>query len=230
MKKIFFSFLVTTFIAGCSSSTTDSTPEQLTHLSGGQRTGDATSFYWYTESPTQPVTASDYVVSETYGWYKTTYRWGEGAVREVVREGEQLKNNQLTPYTVHMRFNKDGEAMYQQYRVDKKILPLNSGQLERYVLEAQAIRTMTKDQDKQGSELLQGYWDGETFESCSGKDYTNVEFNHTLPNFVMSRLSSLDNYVGFLGKIRNNTVYIDELLILADDSHDCIERPELISD
>ncbi len=46
----------------------------------------------------------------------------------------------------------------------------------------------------------------------------------------MSRLSSLDNYVGFLGKIRNNTVFIDELLFLADDNHDCIERPELITE
>ncbi len=230
MKKTLLSLVTTSFILGCSSSGTNPTLEQMKQLSGGQRTGDATSFYWYTEGVSQPVTASDYVVSETYGWYKTTYRWSEGAVREVVREGEQLKNNELTPYNVHMRFNKDGEAVYQQYRVNKKILPLNEGQLERYVLEAQAIRTMTKEQDKKGSELLQGYWDGETFESCDGKDYTNVEFNHTLPNFVMSRLSSLDNYVGFLGKIRNNTVFIDELLILADDDHDCIERPELITE
>ncbi len=230
MKKSLLSILPLAFLAGCSSSVTNPTLEQLSQLSGGQRTGDATSFYWYTEGVSQPVTASDYVVSETYGWYKTTYRWSDGAVREVVREGEQVKNDELTPYTVHMRFNKDGEAVYQQYRVNKKILPLNEGQLERYVLEAQAIRTMTKEQDKKGSELLQGYWDGETFESCDGKDYTNVEFNHSLPNFVMSRLSSLDNYVGFLGKIRNNTVYIDELLILADDDHDCIERPQLITD
>ncbi len=230
MKKTLLSVLILSFIAGCSSSATSPNLEQMDQLSGGQRTGDATSFYWYTEGVSQPITASDYVVSETYGWYKTTYRWSEGAVREVVREGEQLKNEELTPYTVHMRFNKDGEAVYQQYRVNKKILPLNEGQLERYVLEAQAIRTMTKEQDKKGSELLQGYWDGETFESCDGKDYTQVEFNHTLPNFVMSRLSSLDNYVGFLGKIRNNTVYIDELLILADDDHDCIERPQLITE
>lgn len=230
MKKTILSILTAAFITGCSSTASNPNLEQMSQFSGGQRTGDATSFYWYTESTTQPVSASDYVVSETYGWYTTSYRWGEGAVREVVREGEQLKNDQLVPYTVHMRFNKDGEAVYQQYRVNRKILPLNQGQLERYVLEAQAIRTMTKEQDKQGSELLQGYWDGETFELCDGKDYTSVEFNHTLPNFVMSRLSSLDNYVGFLGKVRNNTVYIDELLILADDGHDCIERPELISD
>ncbi len=67
-------------------------------------------------------------------------------------------------------------------------------------------------------------------ERCNGPDYNKVEFNHTLPNFVMSRLSTLDNYIGFLGKIRNNTVYIDELLILADDDHDCIERPQLITE
>jgi len=228
MNKILVSLVTFSLIAGCSSSV--SIPNiDLSQYSGGQRMGDATSYYWYTESVNDSKTASDYVVSDTYGWYRTSYRWDEGTVREVVREGEQLKDNALVPYTVHMRFNKDGEAVYQQYRVNKKILPLNDGQLERYVLEADAIKTMTKDQDKQGLELIQGVWDGETFENCvTGREYSNVEFNHSLPSFVMSRLSTLDSYVGFLGKIRNNKVYIEELLILADDSHDCVERPELI--
>jgi len=229
MKKALLSLLTVTFIAGCSSSVSQLNLDKISQFSGGQRTGDATSYYWYTENASQPTSASDYVASESYGWYQSSYRWDEGVVREVVREGEQRKNGELVPYNVHMRFNKDGEAIYQQYRVNKKILPLSDGQLERYVQEAQALQTMTKDQDKQGTELMQGFWNGETFESCDGQDYSHVEFNHTLPSFVMSRLSRLDNYIGFLGKIRNNTVYIDELLILADDGHDCIERPELIT-
>lgn len=230
MKKILSSFIAATLIAGCSSSVDTSNFTQMSQFSGGQRTGDATSYYWYTERASQALSASDHVTSETYGWYETSYRWDEGSVREVVRKGEQLKDGDLVPYTAHVRFNKDGEAVYQQYRVNKKILPLNEGQLERYVLEAKAITKMTKDQNKQGLELIQGYWDGSTFERCNGPDYNKVEFNHTLPNFVMSRLSTLDNYIGFLGKIRNNTVYIDELLILADDDHDCIERPLLITE
>ncbi|MCE7630047.1 DUF1481 domain-containing protein, partial [Vibrio fluvialis] len=52
----------------------------------------------------------------------------------------------------------------------------------------------------------------------------------TLPNFVVNRLSSLDSYVAFLGKIRNDKVYVEELLMLADDNHDCISRPNLISE
>ncbi|MFV0447588.1 MAG: DUF1481 domain-containing protein [Vibrio sp.] len=230
MKIVLFSLITAALVAGCSSSITTANFNQISHFSGGQRSGDAASYYWYSESPTQAVSASDHVTSETYGWYQTSYRWDEGSVREVVRNGEQLKDGKLVPYTAHVRFNKDGEAVYQQYRVNKKILPLNEGQLERYVLEANAITKMTKDQNKQGLELIQGFWDGSTFETCNGADYSKVEFNHTLPSFVMSRLSSLDNYIGFLGKIRNNTVYIDELLVLADDDHDCIERPNLIKE
>ncbi|WP_165312501.1 DUF1481 domain-containing protein [Vibrio ziniensis] len=227
MKKILLSLITTAMVVGCSSSATSNFSKQ-SHYSGGQRVSDTTHYYWFTESTSQSVSAADHVTSETNGWYETSYRWDEGNVREVVRKGEQLKAGELVPYTVHVRFNKDGEAVYQQYRVEKKILPLNEGQLERYVLEAESIGNMTKDQNKKGLELLQGFWDGTTFELCNGKDYTEVEFNNTLPSFVMSRLSSLDNYIGFLGKIRNNTVYIDELLILADDDYDCVERPNLI--
>ncbi len=227
MKKIAFSLITVLLIAGCSSSS-NSTFSSKSHFSGGQHTGDATTYYWYTESSSKPMAAADHVTSETHGWYETSYRWDEGNVREVVRSGEQAKGNELVPYTVHVRFNKDGEAVYQQYRVNKKILPLNQGQLERFATEAKVIQKVTKEKNKQGLELLQGFWDGTKFESCSGVEYTNVKFNHTLPNFVMSRLSRLDNYIGFLGKIRNKTVYIDELLILADDAHGCVERPNLI--
>ncbi|EPP25889.1 Peptidyl-prolyl cis-trans isomerase [Vibrio fluvialis I21563] len=230
MKKLLFPIFAFGLLAGCSSSLPTANLEQINDYTGGQSMGDATSFYWYTERQNQPSSAADYVSSERFGWYQSSYRWDEGQVREVVREGVQPKNQTLVPYRVQLRFNKDGEAVYQQYRVDGKVLPLNQDQLSHYQQQASALAEMTKSQDSQGLELIQGVWDGEVFETCTGREYRRIEFNQTLPNFVVNRLSSLDSYVAFLGKIRNDKVYVEELLMLADDNHDCISRPNLISE
>ncbi len=193
--------------------------------------GDATSLYWYTEKLASPMSAADYVTAGDYGWYKTDYRWSEGELRELIREGEKLKGEfGLVDYRVHVRFNKGGEAVYQQYRVDGKVLPVKADELERYKNDAYTVARLTKQQDKKGRELIQGYWNGATFETCSGQDYSRLEFNQTLPSFVVSRLAGVDNYVAFLGSTRTHRVIVEDLLMLADEDHACIERPNLLSD
>lgn len=141
------------------------------------------------------------MTSGDYGSYQTSYRWEEGQVREIRREGEHLDGKKLVPFRVHIRFSKEGEAVYQQYRLGGKVLPMNEEQLAHYVLQAKAVAEATKEQDKQGLELIQGYWNGKTFETCQGVEYQRVEFNQSLPSFVFNRLASIESYVAFLGKI-----------------------------
>jgi len=192
--------------------------------------GDATSLYWYTERLTFPYTAADYVVAGDYGSYKTDYRWDEGELRELIREGEQLKDGALVPYRIHVRFNKGGDAVYQQYRLDGKVLPLKADKIAWLKQEARNIPDISKQQSSNGTRLIQGYWDGSTFDTCSGKSYEQVEFNETLPSFVVNRLASVDSYAAFIGSTRSNKVVVEELLMLSDDSYDCIERPSLIEE
>lgn len=78
--------------------------------------------------------------------------------------------------------------------------------------------------------LLQGYWDGDTFETCEGEEYNTLEFNKTLPSFVVNRLASVDSYVAFLGKKSPRRVEVDTLLLMDDDDRDCIERPVFIEE
>ncbi|MFS1425578.1 DUF1481 domain-containing protein [Shewanella sp. 10N.286.48.B5] len=59
-----------------------------------------------------------------------------------------------------MRFNQSGEAVYQQYRLDGKVLPLQSVQLDRFKQEAHLPPTLLRSKMMQGLELLQGYWNG----------------------------------------------------------------------
>ena len=205
--------------------------DQFTHFSGGKIMGDATSLYWMTERLTRVSTAADYVAMGDSGSYQSDYRWDDGELRELIRKGEQLDTKQgLVPFQIHIRFNKDGDAIYQQYRVNGKVLPLRRDQLERYKTEANDVVASIKSQSREGQSLIQGFWDGETFETCKGREFATLEFNQTLPKFVIDRLASVDSYIAFIGKESRNTATVDELLMLNDDNFDCIPRPKLISE
>ncbi|KOO16218.1 peptidylprolyl isomerase [Vibrio xuii] len=230
MKKILLPSLIVSLLIGCSSSVPTPNLDQFSNYTGGQTMGDATSLYWYTERLTFPYTAADYVAAGDYGWYKTDYRWDEGELRELIREGEQLKDSELVPYRIHVRFNKDGDAIYQQHRLDGRVLPLKADKIAWLKQEALNIADVAKQQSSNGMRLIQGYWDGTSFDACNGKSYEQVEFNETLPSFVVNRLSSVDSYAAFIGSTRSNKVVVNELLMLSDDSHDCIERPSLIEE
>ncbi|UPQ88152.1 DUF1481 domain-containing protein [Vibrio sinaloensis] len=231
MKNTLFAMLVAGALAGCSSSDPQPNLDQFSDYTGGQTIGDSTSLYWYTERTTFPYSAGDYVSAGDYGWYQTDYRWSQGELRELIRQGEQLRENQeLVPYRIHVRFDKGGEAIYQQYRVNGKVLPLKSDKLEWLKQEARNIPQITKVQTSDGLRLIQGYWDGSSFDTCSGRNYQRVEFNETLPSFVVNRLSTIDSYVAFIGSTRSGKITVNELLMLADDSQDCIERPSFIEE
>lgn len=230
MKKAFLLVsLLSTFLIGCSSTSPRKNLEQFETYTGGQVMGDATSFYWVTNKLTQPHTSADYVTVGDYGWYQTDYAWSEGVLREFIREGEQRNaSNELAPYRVHVRFNKSGEAVYQQYRIAGKILPIRSSQLDNYKKEASQVLETTAKQNDEGFKLVQGYWNGQSFETCSGKEFSSIDINQALPNFVINRLASVESYAAFLGSDSLGKITVEELLMLAEESHDCVARPSLL--
>ncbi|MDB1122727.1 DUF1481 domain-containing protein [Vibrio algarum] len=231
MKNYFIAPLFSAFLLGCSSSPTTNNTDIFNTITGGQSAGDATSFYWYTERLDLPFSASDYVASGDYGWYKSDYRWRKSIIKEIVREGVQRQASMdLVPYRIHLRFDNTGEAVYQQYRLDGKVLPLRTGQIQMLLNEAESIQVVTKQQDSKGSELIQGYWDGEVFNRCDGNKFEKIEFNQTLPTFVINRLANLDSYAAFVGATPINKIVVNDLLMLEDESFDCVERPILIKD
>lgn len=234
MKRILSTLLLSTFLFGCSSNPSDEQRIKSVTLTGGQIQGDATSYYWYTRRLQQPIVASDYVTMGDYGWYKTTYRWEKETLVEAVREGEMLDSeSELIPYSMHIRYNGNGEAVYQRYDKDGRILPLMPAQLIQFQDQSKYLVTKVEALNKDDIKLFQGEWDGETFYSCDGKQYDQLEFNQILPSFVVARLSGLDSFISFLGQETRrdkNELKMSELLLLTDDSYSCVERPELIED
>lgn len=231
MKNTFLSILLAFTMAGCSSGGPGSQSEQFKSMTGGQSVGDTTSLYWYTERQQFPYSASDYVTSGDYGWYQSEYRWREGLLKEVVREGELRKSgSELLPYSTHLRFNDQGEAVYQQYRLDGKVLPMTPEQIAHVLREAQALREVVRAQDAKGEAMYQGYWDGKKFVTCSGKTYKKLEFNQTLPTFVINRLASLDNYAAFVANAGPSKLTVVDIFLLHDEDFDCIEPAQFIED
>ncbi len=234
MKRILSTLLLSVFLFGCSSDPSGEQRIKSVTFTGGQIQGDATSYYWYTRRLQQPLNASDYVTMGDYGWYKTTYRWEKNVLVEAVREGEMLDSSDgQIPYMMHVRYNGNGEAVYQRYRKDGRIFPLMPNQLAQFQDQSKYLITKVEGLDKENVSLYQGEWDGETFYSCDGKQYDQLEFNQILPNFVVARLSGLDSFISFLGEEvdRDKKVLkMSELLLLTDDSYKCVERPNLIED
>jgi hypothetical protein len=232
MEKAFLLvLLLSTFLTGCSSTSPHKHLEQFETYTGGQVVGDAISFYWVTNQLMQPHTSADYVTVGDYGWYQTDYAWLKGVLREFVREGEQRNSaNELVPYRVHVRFNKSGEAVYQQYRTGSKILPLQPDQLESYQRQGLSVLEITEKQNDEGLELVQGYWNGKVFETCAGVQFKYLEFNKTVPRVVINRLALIKSYGALVGKVALRKVSVAELLVLADENHQCIQRPSLLSE
>ncbi|MZI94240.1 DUF1481 domain-containing protein [Vibrio sp. CAIM 722] len=230
MKYRIASILLLSVLAGCSSTSPTLKKPQTELYSGGERVGDEARYYWFTEKNKAPVSASDYVISGAYNWYKTSYRWDNNLVREVSRVGAQRKDGKVVSFETLLRFDVRGEPIYQRYRIDGKVYPLTTEQIDKYIQQARYVSKVTQEQDKQGLELIQGVWNGEKFVTCRARQYARVQFNDSLPDFVINRLASIDSYIAFLGKIRNNTIYIEKLLTLDDSEHQCVTRPELLDE
>lgn len=234
MKRILSTFFLSLFLFGCSSSPSDEQRIKSSTFTGGEIQGDTTRYYWYTHRLQQPVSASDYVTMGDNGWYKTSYRWDKTVLVEIMREGEMRdEKNALVTYAMHVRYNGNGEAVYQRYRNDGKIYPLMAKQLQQFKDQSVNLVDNVKSLNEENIYLFQGEWDGKSFYSCDGNTYTQIEFNNILPKFVVERLSGLDSFISFLGTKQGRdkeALKMSELLLLTDDSHSCITRPELIKD
>ncbi len=201
------------------------------HLSGGNFDQNSKSFYWYTRTLSRPIDASDYVRFNNGSWYKTSYSWKSGVLRELVREGEkQASNSELKPYLIHIRFSAEGEAIYQRYRLDNKVLPLDQEDLSLYVNQSKVLMKTVDQQYQDKQQLVQGIWDGSVFETCQGKRFSHLTLSQgQLPAAVYERVKKLNSYVAFIGRVDSSkdSVFIDQLLSLEKASHGCIQRTQL---
>lgn len=236
MKRILLPVLILLTLAGCSSTQNLFSGKFVRSVepfnwSGGEVTDNSKSYYWLNRSATEPQSASDYVELSNDAWYKSSYKWQDGMIREIVREGQTAQNSHdLQRYLVHIRFSNTGEAIYQRYRIGNQVFPLNQPDLDRYVEEAERIVTKVEALHSDNLKLIQGIWDGQTFEACDGRQYTNINFQNTkLPLAIKDRINTLNSYVAFIGMTnpKRNSVTVNQLISMNDADYTCIQRPHL---
>ncbi|MCW8330736.1 DUF1481 domain-containing protein [Photobacterium sp. SDRW27] len=230
MKRL-IPFLLLSLLAGCETTTVpeNSITPILTH-SGGQTQGDATSLYWYSFQQNRPVKLAEVVTAGDYGSYQSDYRWREGKLREIKRIGLQLSDETLKPFSLHVRYDTQGSAVFQRNTVDGSVLPLTNSQLYQLTQQADNAIRVVKQQRKNDQSLVQGYWQGNRFLRCGDEKPLEVSFQPDLSDFSAQQLSqqSQSSFMVVTGKVRKNKLVASQLLILSEEDQDCISPPALL--
>ncbi|WP_064601606.1 DUF1481 domain-containing protein [Photobacterium sp. J15] len=227
MKRL-IPFLLLSLLAGCESTTVpENTITPILSYTTGQTKGDTTAVYWYTFQQNRPVSLSEIVMKGDYGQYQSEYRWREGNLREIKREGTQFIDMVVKPFSLHVRYDTKGSAVFQRYLVDGTVLPLSDTQLYQLTRQAKQATDVIKQQRRDGQSLVQGYWQGKQFLRCDDDKPLSVTFETALPDYIEQQLSQ-DKFMAVTGKVRRSMLEANQLLMLADKSQQCLSAPVLL--
>ncbi|MGF1683574.1 DUF1481 domain-containing protein [Photobacterium minamisatsumaniensis] len=231
MKRL-LTILTISLLAGCASNPT--VPENtltpiLTHT-GGQSLGDTTSLYWFTSQQNRPVKLAERVMAGDYGHYQSDYRWRDGKLREIKREGEMLDEQELKPFALHVRYDTRGSAVFQRYSVGNEVIPLTNAELDQLLDEARQGTNAVRQQRRDDQSLIQGYWRQGEFYRCGDDRKLDVTFSPALPDFSVEQLNELEQkgYMMVTGKVRRNSLTASRLLMLNNTQPACLGAPSLL--
>ncbi len=134
VKASLLTVLTLLSLTGCGS-TEMITP--LTQTITADVKGDSTAIYWLDERQGFPETLTERVMMGDYGSYASEYRFRKGVVREIQRDGNILVDGKVQPISLLIRYDSEGQAVYQQYRLNGDLLPVRGTELVRYYREAE---------------------------------------------------------------------------------------------
>ncbi|PKF51131.1 DUF1481 domain-containing protein [Enterovibrio nigricans] len=210
-------------LAGCSS-TEAIVPVKTTQTAAVH--GDAASIYWLDEKQTFPETLSEIVLLGDYGQYQSEYRWRRGVVREIQRTGTVLDDGELKEQSVLIRYDSEGQAVYQQYRLDGDLLPIRGTELVKYYRQAEQALASAKALGKEKQDFFQGHWKAGTFEECGSSSEKTLTFDTVLPDYLLQSLDQPSNFLAAVGEVGRKSNTVNEVIILGDGETPCLVRPE----
>lgn len=225
-----FSFLLLT---GCVASSVPENPiAPIQTISGGEVTGDTTSLYWYSHRQKRAIQLSEVLMVGDASQYQSDYRWREGKLREMKRQGTQLHDDGLKSFTMHVRYDTEGNAVFQRYTVADTVLPLSDAELTELKIQANTAIDLVKNHSKQGTSLIQGRWAGNRFMRCGDNRELEVAFQPILTNLMVKQVQaqSQDGFMAVNGKIQKKDLIAEQLLLLKDNTQQCIYPPKLLDE
>ncbi|UXI01138.1 DUF1481 domain-containing protein [Photobacterium sp. TY1-4] len=199
-----------------------------THATGYQQ-GAKTTLYWYTSQQNQPVKLAEVVTAEHSERYESEYRWRDGKLREIKRQGTRLGDEHyLVPFTLHLRYDAEGQAVYQRFTQDGSVLPLSDVELYAPIRQVDAALRVIAQQRKAGLSLVQGYWQQQHMILCGEQRAKSLTFNTVAAQAAASGHDRATGYMALTGKVRRDSIEASQVLLLADNSQQCLVSPVLL--
>ena len=227
MKFTPYYLLSLLLLAGCASSLPEPKLDPPVDYDAALVAEQGLFLYWTQEQQKEVLKAADRFVGNQQHVYQTSYRWQSGTLREILRIGSREQQTQQE-YRLHLRFNQDGEAIYQQYRVADKVAPLTSAQMQFYFQQAMQVAPKVREKVAEKQQWRQGWWDGKTFSVCDGKSNSVVLMPQAKTQLEQLAWHTFPVYVIWEGERQVNQFQATQLLWWSYEAQDCLTQPELI--
>lgn len=184
-----------------------------------------TQIFWLDTLQGEPITLTTRTLQGEHGHYQTEYRWLNGVVREIQQTGKVLFAGELRSQSFLIRYDSEGQAVYQQHHFDDEVRPIHLSELNQYYAKAKAALLTAQTQLKKNQVFFQGYWREGVFETCFDDREVKLDFGGLFSTKVYARLKYEDNYIAAIGTqgLGKNKIY--QLIALEPESADCITRP-----
>ncbi|SIO25055.1 DUF1481 domain-containing protein [Salinivibrio sp. ES.052] len=211
-------------LVGCSSG---KPPKPVTHTTAFAA-GDYRAVYWLDSQQGQVIGLAEKTWQGDYGQYRSEYAWRAGSLRALKREGEKLVDNRLVPFSTHVRFDANGEPVFQRYHQGDALLPLDSATLSRLYQEANQIQRQAQAQLANNVSVLQAQRQGEYWVDCDN-DRQRWAFSEAIGPSVIQRLNQPGTFVIAGGSPSIGRDHI-AFVVHVEDGKLCLQRPRLLDE
>lgn len=185
-----------------------------------------TRIFWLDEHQGRPEKLTELTLIDNHGQYHSEYRWLDGAVREIQREGDLWVNGKLAHQSLIIRYNTQGLAVYQNYLLDNELLPIRKAKLARYRKIAEQALEDAQQLNKNKQNFFQGYWNNPVFEACGSKDEKKLEFAiNSVDDVIPPPLGANDHFMAAIGKVGRKKNTVETIILLANENAKCFKRP-----
>lgn len=229
MKRL-IPFVFFFLLAGCeTTAVSDTVISPLSTQTAGYQHGDTTALYWYTSQQNQPVKLTEVITAVHGGRYESEYRWYEGKLREMKRQGTRVGDEHaLVPFTLHLRFDPKGQAVYQRFTLNGSVLPLSEVELDAPRRQAEHALRVIRQQRQAGLSLVQGYWQQQMMIPCGEQRAKPLTFTTEAARVAASQYPAGTGYLALAGKVQRDRIEASKVLLLADHSQQCQASPVLL--
>ncbi|CAH0532376.1 hypothetical protein VST7929_00205 [Vibrio stylophorae] len=214
---LLFSLFFLTSCAGWQGAATSQVSQRT--MSYAKSQSDGLHLYWLRTQMRKPQQLFERVLLSQGGQYQSEYRWQDGVLREVQREGVIGSGEQAQTMRLHIRFGSEGQPLYQRYQRGDSVMPLSEAELLQVRDYAEMLVAWLQEQPS-GDRLIQGYITPQSFAPC-GADRSWPWQSEFLPQ---QALSETPQFVLALGHKRIQDYQINQWLYQAAHG-DCFYEP-----